>query len=188
MHNDNRKSRIHTIKMQFGVNEGPDKFCIASEITIDLAQEIAENKPWNPSKRGYLDRGRTRCGQPRCSCTPNTSGSLDRQRHGARLGFDGRHRTEGCRLRRRGGSDGCRTPTSTGISRLAKIPSALDLCTSDRTIHPLIWGGESGTNGLLYQRKNLYIGFRPLRSTRLKLIGCRPIRVTEFDSMTVVQG
>ena len=35
-------------RCQFGVNEGPDKFCIASEITIDLAQEIAENKPWNP--------------------------------------------------------------------------------------------------------------------------------------------
>ena len=34
----------------FGVNEGPGKFCIASEITIDLAQEIADDTTWEPEK------------------------------------------------------------------------------------------------------------------------------------------
>ena len=30
------------------MNEGPGKFCIASEIVIDLAQENEDNENWNP--------------------------------------------------------------------------------------------------------------------------------------------
>ena len=33
----------------FGTNEGPGKFCVTSEIVIDLSQEIADDPTWNPS-------------------------------------------------------------------------------------------------------------------------------------------
>ena len=34
----------------FGTNEGPGKFYIASEIVIDLVQELADNQKWDPSE------------------------------------------------------------------------------------------------------------------------------------------
>ena len=34
----------------FGTNEGPGKFGIASEIVMDLAQEIADDPTWKPDQ------------------------------------------------------------------------------------------------------------------------------------------
>ena len=34
----------------FGTNEGPGKFCVASETVIDLLQEIADKPTWNPNE------------------------------------------------------------------------------------------------------------------------------------------
>ena len=34
----------------FGTNKGPGKFCMTSEMVIDLSQEIADEPTWDPSE------------------------------------------------------------------------------------------------------------------------------------------